>query len=104
MEVSKIIRINQKDNAVISLFEIQHGEEILTPDGERITVREKIPANHKIAIKDFRKGDPVIKFGEEIGRTNQEIPKGGWIHAHNLVGSEVFEEALNEAFREGGAK
>ena len=104
MEFPKIIHINEKDNAVISLFEIQPNEEVLLPNNERLIVREKIPANHKIALKDFKKGDPIIKYGEEIGRTNQDVPKGSWIHAHNLVGSEVFEAALKEGLREGGLK
>jgi len=99
MEVSKIIRINPKDNVVVALFEIQGGEDILIPGGGLITAREKIPVNHKVSIKDFKKGDPVIKFGEEIGRTNQDIPKGRWIHAHNLVGSDVFEGMIKEVFR-----
>jgi altronate dehydratase len=102
MEALKIVHINEKDNAVISLFEIQPNEEILISSGERLTIREKIPASHKIALKDFKKGEPVIKYGEEIGRTNQDIPKGSWIHAHNMVGSEVFEEAVREGLREGG--
>jgi altronate hydrolase len=104
MEIAKIVHINQKDNAVISLFEIQPNEEISLPGGERLTAREKIPANHKIALKDFKKGDMVIKYGEEIGRTNQDVPRGSWIHAHNMVGSEVFEAAVKEGLQGGGVK
>jgi altronate hydrolase len=104
MQTAKIVHINEKDNAVISLFGIEPNTEITLPGGERLIVREKIPASHKIAVKDLKKGDPVIKYGEEIGRTNQDIPKGGWILAHNLVGSEVFEEAIKEGLREGGRK
>lgn len=104
MEAAKVVHINEKDNAVISLFELEPNTEIRIPGGERLLVREKIPASHKIAIKDFKKGEPVIKYGEEIGRTNRDIPKGGWIHAHNIVGSDVFEEAVKEGLREGGLK
>ena len=104
MEIPKIIHINQKDNVVISLFEIPPGEDILVSDGVRIITREKIPASHKIAIKDFKKGEAVIKFGEEIGRTNQDIPRGSWIHVHNIVGPDAFDEMLNEVFKEGEAK
>jgi altronate hydrolase len=100
----KIVHIHEKDNAVISLFEIPPGEKVELPSGEIITTKEKIPASHKIAITDFKKGDSVIKYGEEIGRVNQDIPKGGWIHAHNLVGAEVFEEAVKSGLREGGIK
>ena len=33
---------------------------------------------------DLKKGDPVIKYGEEIGRMLIDAPKGTWIHNHNM--------------------
>ncbi|HQQ16415.1 MAG TPA: SAF domain-containing protein [Deltaproteobacteria bacterium] len=35
-------------------------------------------------MKDIRAGEPVIKYGEEIGRAREDIPRGGWVHVHNL--------------------
>lgn len=104
MNDNKVVHINDKDNAVISLFEIEAGGEVTLPDGEVIVVKEHIPASHKIAIVDFKPGDPIIKYGEEIGYAAFDIPKGGWIHAHNIAGSIAFEAAVKEGLQEGGAR
>ena len=62
----KII-INEKDNVGVCLRDYQ-----------------KIPAGHKFALKDIKKGEFVIKYGEVIGRATEDIKKGEWVHTHNL--------------------
>ena len=59
--------INEKDNVGVTL----------TADGN-------IPAGHKFALKDIKKGEYVIKYGEIIGRATQNIQKGEWVHTHNV--------------------
>lgn len=59
--------INQKDNVGINLA------------GD-----DKIPAGHKFALKDINKGEPVVKYGEIIGRATCDIKKGDWVHTHNV--------------------
>lgn len=44
----------------------------------------EIPAGHKYALKDIKKGEHVIKYGESIGIAAADIKKGEWIHSHNL--------------------
>lgn len=61
------IIINEKDNVGVTL----NGQ------GE-------IPAGHKFALKDVKKGEYVIKYGEIIGRAKQDIKKGEWVHTHNV--------------------
>ncbi len=46
--------------------------------------REGIPAGHKFAREDIKKGDYVIKYGQIIGRATEDIPKGAWVHTHNV--------------------
>lgn len=43
-----------------------------------------IPIGHKIAIKDIKEGDTVIKYGVDIGRAVATIPQGGYLHVHNV--------------------
>ena len=45
-------------------------------DGER--------AGHKIASRDIRDGEKVIKYGHPIGFATRDIKKGEWVHTHNL--------------------
>jgi (2R)-sulfolactate sulfo-lyase subunit alpha len=43
-----------------------------------------IPLGHKIALCDFKPGDSVFKYGEDIGKVVKPIKKGEHVHIHNL--------------------
>lgn len=47
--------------------------------------QDDIPAGHKIAIRDIRKGENVVKYGFPIGHATRDIAKGEWVHSHNLM-------------------
>ncbi len=61
------IIINEKDNVGVTL-----------------TGTETIPAGHKYALCEIKKGETVIKYGEIIGRATSDIQKGEWVHTHNV--------------------
>ena len=50
----------------------------------RLTARADIPIGHKVALKDLKPGDTVIKYGEDIGRMVGPAERGGHVHTHNL--------------------
>ena len=52
--------------------------------GVILNKKDNIPAGHKIALKDIKKGDSVIKYGMVIGKASQDIKEGEWVHTHNL--------------------
>ncbi len=68
---------------VVALSEIEKGYTI-GAGGDEVTTLEKIPAGHKIAIKDIAAGEPVIKYGSRIGIASEAIAKGSRVHTHNL--------------------
>ena len=43
-----------------------------------------IPAGHKYALKDIKKGETIIKYGQIIGRASTDIKEGEWVHTHNV--------------------
>jgi altronate hydrolase len=49
-----------------------------------VTPLVDIPMGHKVALRDIKKGEPVIKYGFPIGEATEDIPKGGHVHSHNL--------------------
>lgn len=49
-----------------------------------ITVLSDVPIGHKIAIKELKEGDTVIKYGEDIGRMVADAKVGEHVHTHNL--------------------
>lgn len=48
------------------------------------TTRAKIDPGHKFALKDIGLGEPVVKYGQAIGRTTAALQAGDHVHSHNL--------------------
>ena len=81
--MNEAVRITEKDMVAVALKPLSAGTEI-EAGGARVTLKEDIPMGHKIALRDIRKGEPVIKYGFPIGEATEEIPVGGHVHTHNL--------------------
>ena len=43
-----------------------------------------IPLGHKIALKDLKEGDTILKYGHDIGKVVASIKKGDHVHVHNV--------------------
>ena len=44
----------------------------------------EVPLGHKLALADIKADDTIIKYGNDIGRAIADIPKGGYVHVHNV--------------------
>ena len=53
---------------------------------ETITIDalDAVPLGHKIALRDIKNGDTVLKYGYDVGRAVADIAKGRHVHVHNL--------------------
>ena len=80
----RCLQIHPTDSVVCVLEDAKKGDTIQTPAGETITLLEDVEFAHKVLIRDLKAGDPVIKYGEEIGYMLVDAPKGTWIHNHNM--------------------
>lgn len=49
----------------------------------RLTAKVDIPIGHKVALKDLKEGDTVVKYGEDIGRMIKDVAVGDHVHVHN---------------------
>jgi (2R)-sulfolactate sulfo-lyase subunit alpha len=49
-----------------------------------VVAKSDIPIGHKLALKDYREGETVIKYGVDIGRVVKPIAKGEHLHVHNV--------------------
>jgi (2R)-sulfolactate sulfo-lyase subunit alpha len=45
---------------------------------------DAVPLGHKIALKEIRSGDTVLKYGHDVGRATAEIGTGRHVHVHNM--------------------
>ena len=89
MATARCFRIHSDDNVATMLDDAAAGAtvDVLGSDSQSPTLiaAEAISLGHKIALRDLAKGDPVIKFGVQIGHATRAIQRGQWVHLHNLA-------------------
>ena len=79
-----------KDNVGVVVVEgLKAGTEMLgviteTDTTTQARANHDIPIGHKVALKDLKTGDTVIKYGEDVGRMIGDAKKGDHVHVHNL--------------------
>ncbi|MCC6856964.1 MAG: altronate dehydratase [Bryobacterales bacterium] len=66
--------------------------------GYSVTVKDPVPAGHKVALTKIARGEIVRRYGEVIGRATQAIEPGEHVDLHNLGYEEV---ALDYEFPSG---
>lgn len=84
---SDAYQINTEDNVATALAEIKAGTVArLLGDGNEDSIEAitDIPVGHKIALRDIKGGEPIIKYNVVIGRATKDIKKGSWVHLHNI--------------------
>jgi (2R)-sulfolactate sulfo-lyase subunit alpha len=77
------------DTVAVAVVDVKAGESL---EGRDLSNNGKlsakslndIPLGHKIALKDFKVGDAVIKYGCDIGKVVKPIKAGEHVHTHNL--------------------
>jgi altronate dehydratase small subunit len=91
MAKARVIVINQKDNVATALESLRRGAVVaiqIQDNMEKITLVSDIPSGHKFALRDIKKGDSVIKYGEAIGQSLAQIARGEHVHVHNVISNQ----------------
>jgi (2R)-sulfolactate sulfo-lyase subunit alpha len=78
-----------KDNVGVAVVDITAGKTVSGrslhgKSNPKVKVSMDIPLGHKVALQDFKPGDTVIKYGEDIGKVVAPIKKGQHVHVHNV--------------------
>ena len=76
----RIIKVHSSDNVVIPVQDAPKGTEVASG----IKTIQDIPQGHKIALKDFRKGDEVVRYGVVLGSLLKDVLAGGHIDENML--------------------
>lgn len=77
--MSKLFKINDKDNVAVALEKLKKGEII-----GNIKLLDNISFGHKVLLNDLKSGENIIKYGNPIGHLTIDCKKGEHIHEHNL--------------------
>jgi hypothetical protein len=63
-------------NSVVKVF----GDDSLT-----LKLAEHVKLGHKIALRDIRRSQAIVKFGVAVGAATADIRAGQWVHLHNCA-------------------
>ena len=68
---------------MIARVEIPAGTKLLQENGVEVAAR--VPAGHKIAVREVKQGRPVRRYNQIIGFATRDIRAGEHVHVHNLA-------------------
>jgi altronate hydrolase len=88
VEENAAIVLHPDDNVGVARAPLRAGQ-VLRLEGTTVTVREPIPAGHKVARALIDTGQRVVRYGQIIGWAGQRIEPGEHVHTHNLAFDEV---------------
>jgi len=78
--------MDARDNVAVVTADVKAGETVVLDDGAEVKAVETIPRGGKVALAPIALGEPVFRYGEEIGLATQAIATGQHVHTHNLGG------------------
>jgi altronate dehydratase small subunit len=88
MKKKIISMVDPSDNVATALKDISGGKEVEIPLQEEnvnsVQSRESIEFGHKIAIRNIPEGEPIYKYGVNVGKATENISAGEWVHVHNV--------------------
>ncbi len=90
MSIPHFLVHSPKDNVGVVVVEgLKAGTDMLgviteTDTTLKLKAKHDIPIGHKVALKDLKAGDTVIKYGEDIGKMVGGAKTGEHVHVHNL--------------------
>lgn len=84
--MNQALVISARDNVATALEPLEPGTTIRLGE-TTLSIRDRIPRGHKIALRPIARGDAVVKYGSAIGTASSDIAAGAHVHTHN-VGSD----------------
>lgn len=57
---------------------------VLRSEAPGLTLRERVPQAHKVALVDIPEGAAVTRYGVTIGHALRDLPAGSWVHERVL--------------------
>lgn len=80
---------DKRDSVGVAVVDVKAGQSLEGRDlssNEPVSARAlaDIPLGHKIALRDFKVGDTILKYGCDIGKVVAPIRTGEHVHVHNL--------------------
>ncbi len=82
--IGPVIRLHPDDNVVVARIDVVPG---LPVEGDNrhagFVIRDKVLAGYKIAARDLKQGEPILKYNVTVGFAAADLPAGTMLHSHN---------------------
>ena len=88
-EENSAIQLSGSDNIAVARVSLSDGQRIRLAGQDPVTIREHVPPGHKVAIRSIAAGQPVIRYGQVMGRAKSNIEAGSHVHVHNVAFEEL---------------
>ena len=81
-----VIRMHADDNVAIVANDggLPAGTVLGEGPGEGLTLLDRVPQGHKVALRDLPAGGQVLRYGVNVGLTREAIAAGRWVHERLL--------------------
>lgn len=72
------------DHVVVAKQSLLPGTVLIMDDGSELRVSQMVPTGHKVAVRPVKNGEPVQRYGQNIGFATTDIQPGQHVHVQNL--------------------
>ena len=79
----QFILLHETDNVFVCCKKTLANETVRLEGGQLVLISD-IEVGHKLARKDIRCGDKILKYGVSIGSAKTDIKRAEHVHLHNL--------------------
>lgn len=86
--MTDVVHLHRDDNICVAARPLERGVTIATGD-HTISLCGPVKLGHKIALVPIPRGSQVVKYGQAIGVTTENVQPGDWVHTHNLSSGDV---------------
>ena len=76
------VRVHRSDN--VGIIVDPDGAAAGNSDASGITIRERIPQSHKVALSRIERGGAVVRYGEIIGYATELRDPGTWVREEHI--------------------
>ena len=78
-----LIKTTETDNVGIVANELGMQKGTMVDDG--FALLEFVPNGHKVALRDIKEGEGIIRYGQIIAYADKHLKQGAWVNETNIV-------------------
>ena len=80
---ARLIRLADDDNVLFLATTVPAGT-ALSVEGREVVLQRDLTLGHKIAARNIKAGETILKYAFPIGVATEDIPMGAHVHVHNV--------------------